>query len=97
MVADLVDELPPGAVLVVTADHGQIDVGPHVELLGGDIMSMVRFISGEGRFRWLHARPGAADDLAESLGRALRRHHLGARPGTSSSTRAGSAARSTPG
>ena len=24
---------------------------------------MVRFLSGEGRFRWLHARPGAAADL----------------------------------
>ena len=27
LVADLVAELPAGAVLVVTADHGQIDVG----------------------------------------------------------------------
>ena len=26
-------------------------------------MSMVHFMSGEGRFRWLHARPGAAADL----------------------------------
>jgi hypothetical protein len=67
MVADLVEQLPPGAVLVVTADHGQIDVGPNVELLGRDIMPMVRFFSGEGRFRWIHARPGAADSLAESL------------------------------
>jgi hypothetical protein len=62
LVADLVTELPPGAVLVVTADHGEIDVG-EVELLGRDIMSMVHFMSGEGRFRWLHARPGAAADL----------------------------------
>ena len=64
LVADLVAELPAGAVLVVTADHGQIDVGPNVELLGAEIMSMVRFMSGEGRFRWLHARPGAGADLA---------------------------------
>jgi arylsulfatase A-like enzyme len=62
LVGDLVDELPPGAVLVVTADHGEIDVD-QVELLGREIMSMVSFISGEGRFRWLHARIGAADDL----------------------------------
>ncbi len=66
LVADLVDELPPGAVLVVTADHGQIDVGPQVELLGRDVMASVRFLSGEGRFRWLHARAGAAADLLES-------------------------------
>jgi predicted AlkP superfamily pyrophosphatase or phosphodiesterase len=64
LVGDLVDQLPPGAVLVVTADHGQIDVGPHVELLGREMMAAVAFISGEGRFRWLHARPGAAEDLA---------------------------------
>ncbi len=64
LVGDVVDVLPPGAVLVVTADHGQIDVGPRVELLGRHIMEAVAFISGEGRFRWLHARPGAASDLA---------------------------------
>ncbi len=48
----------------MTADHGQIDVGPRVELLGRDIMSAVQFISGEGRFRWLHAHAGAVTDLA---------------------------------
>jgi hypothetical protein len=63
MVEDLVAELPPGAALVVTADHGQVDIGPHLELLGAEIMAGVRFLSGEGRFRWLHARDGAADDL----------------------------------
>ncbi len=62
LVADLVAELPPGAVLVVTADHGEIDVD-QIELLGRDIMSMVRFMSGEGRFRWLHAHAGAAGEL----------------------------------
>jgi predicted AlkP superfamily pyrophosphatase or phosphodiesterase len=67
MVADLVGVLPPGAVLVVTADHGQIDVGPRVEILGRDVMSMVRFFSGEGRFRWIHARAGATDELAAAL------------------------------
>jgi len=66
LVADVVAELPAGAVLVVTADHGQIDVGPQVELPGREIMASVRFMSGEGRFRWLHARPGAESDLLES-------------------------------
>ena len=28
---------------------------------------MTRFLSGEGRFRWLHARDGAADDLVDLL------------------------------
>lgn len=63
MVADLAASLPEGAVLVVTADHGQVDVGARVEVLGRDLMAGTRFLSGEGRFRWLHARPGATDDL----------------------------------
>jgi hypothetical protein len=63
LVADIAGALPDGAALVVTADHGQVEVGSHVVLPGKDIMSAVRFISGEGRFRWLHAKPGAAKDL----------------------------------
>jgi predicted AlkP superfamily pyrophosphatase or phosphodiesterase len=64
MVADVLGVLPPGAALVVTADHGQVEVGGAVEVLGADVMDGVRLISGEGRFRWLHARPGATADVA---------------------------------
>ncbi len=67
LVGDLVDQLPPGAALLVTADHGEVDVGPNVELLGREVMASVQFLSGEGRFRWVHARPGAATDLEQSL------------------------------
>jgi hypothetical protein len=67
LVADVADRLPAGAALVVTADHGEIDVGPRLELFGGEIMAMVNFMSGEGRFRWVHARPGAAADLEQAL------------------------------
>lgn len=66
LVSDVLDVLPPGAVLVVTADHGQVDVGSSVEVLGPEIMADVALISGEGRFRWLHARPGAAAGLFDS-------------------------------
>ena len=51
-------------MLVVTADHGQVEVGGSVELIGPEIMEAVTLISGEGRFRWLHVRPGAIDDVA---------------------------------
>jgi len=68
IVADLAAALPDGVVLLVTADHGQIDVGGRVEMLGSEAMGMVRFLSGEGRFRWVHSRPGATADLAELLG-----------------------------
>jgi predicted AlkP superfamily pyrophosphatase or phosphodiesterase len=63
LVGDLVDGLPPGAALVVTSDHGQVDVEDGPRLPGPELMAATELVSGEGRFRWLHARPGAADDL----------------------------------
>jgi hypothetical protein len=63
LVADLADALPPGAVLLVTADHGQVDVGQAVVTLDQDLADLTLLLSGEGRFRWLHARPGALDEL----------------------------------
>ena len=66
LVGDVLGVLPPGAVLVVTADHGQVDVGESVEVLGPEIMQDVTLISGEGRFRWLHVRPGSSEDVAET-------------------------------
>jgi len=64
LVGDVLEALPSGSVLIVTADHGQVEVGNSVELIGPEIMEAVTLISGEGRFRWLHVRPGAAADVA---------------------------------
>jgi len=63
LVADLLSVLPPGAVLLVTADHGQVHVGDNVLPPHPDVLSLTASQSGEGRFRWLHARPGAAGEL----------------------------------
>lgn len=66
MVADVLEVLPPGAALLVTADHGQVQVGERIVQLHPDLLALLRRHhpqSGEGRFRWLHARPGASDDL----------------------------------
>ena len=71
LVGDVLEVLPPGAVLVVTADHGQVEVGPAVEVLGGELMAAVELLSGEGRFRWLHVREGAAEDVATAAGEAF--------------------------
>ncbi|MEY4175661.1 MAG: hypothetical protein RI900_2826 [Actinomycetota bacterium] len=71
LVADVLSTLPPGAVLLVTADHGQVQVGERIIDPHPDMLRLVRMQSGEGRFRWLHARPGAAADLAA----AARLHH----------------------
>jgi hypothetical protein len=63
LVGDVLDVLPAGAALVVTADHGQVDVGSSIAVLGSEIMQHVSLISGEGRFRWLHVSPGATGDV----------------------------------
>ena len=63
LVGDLLDSLPPGAVLLVTADHGQVSVGDNIVKPTGDLLAHVALQSGEGRFRWLHAHRGAMDDL----------------------------------
>jgi predicted AlkP superfamily pyrophosphatase or phosphodiesterase len=73
LVGDLLDVLPPGAVLVVTSDHGQVDVGDNLIVPAPEVMAHVRSQSGEGRFRWLHARPGHARQLLE----AAQAHHTG--------------------
>jgi hypothetical protein len=64
LVGDVLGILPPGAVLVVTADHGQVEVGGAVEVLGASLMERVTLLSGEGRFRWLHVDAGAVEEVA---------------------------------
>jgi hypothetical protein len=67
LVATLLDVLPPGTALVVTADHGQVETGDDVVELPSDVLTHVAMQSGEGRFRWLHARGGRATALRESV------------------------------
>ena len=55
LVEGLLDILPRGAALAVTADHGQVEVGDRVRVLEDEIVQRTRLISGEARFRWLHA------------------------------------------
>jgi hypothetical protein len=71
LVADVLAELPSGAALLVTADHGQVDVGERLVTPHADVLRLCRHQSGEGRFRWLHARPGAHADLLA----AATQHH----------------------
>lgn len=71
LVADILEVLPPDAALIVTADHGQVDVGDRLLGLHPEVTSHLAQQSGEGRFRWLHARPGRQSALLE----AARHHH----------------------
>jgi hypothetical protein len=66
LVGDLAAVLPAGAVLLVTADHGQVSVGRAAVAIDQAVMAHVALVSGEGRFRWLHARPGADADLVDA-------------------------------
>ena len=71
LVADLTAALPRDAVLVVTSDHGQLHVGDNLITPHREVLDEVSFQSGEGRFRWLHARPGRSEPLLA----AARAHH----------------------
>lgn len=73
LAGELAASLPPGAALVVTSDHGQVDVGDRVYPVHPEAAALCSQLSGEGRFRWLHARPGLAGRMAE-----VARHRHGA-------------------
>jgi hypothetical protein len=64
LVGDLLDVLPGDWALLVTADHGQVHVDSGGVVALDAVHDMVAAYSGEGRFRTLHARSGAAADLA---------------------------------
>jgi hypothetical protein len=66
VVEQLVDGLPEDAVLLVTADHGMLDVPAGTRLdvdEEPDLLDGVRLLAGEPRARYVHALPGAETDL----------------------------------
>jgi Type I phosphodiesterase / nucleotide pyrophosphatase len=77
LVTRLADGLAADTALIVTADHGQLDV-PMAGRIDCDadprLGAGVEVVSGEPRVRYLHARPGAVGDVAaawrEILGEA---------------------------
>ncbi len=74
LVASVLEVLPAGATLLVTADHGQVEVGDNVLELPSEVITHVSMQSGEGRFRWLHARAGRATALLEAATDQLGEH-----------------------
>ncbi|MBS9535290.1 alkaline phosphatase family protein [Mycobacterium sp. M1] len=62
----LVATLPGDAALLVTADHGGLNVPPQARIdLDADprLAAGVRVVAGEPRVRYLHTEPGAAPDV----------------------------------
>ncbi|HZU49630.1 MAG TPA: nucleotide pyrophosphatase/phosphodiesterase family protein [Mycobacterium sp.] len=62
----LVEQLPSDAALLVTADHGGMNVAPDARVdLDADpwLAAGVRVVAGDPRVRYLHTQPGAAADV----------------------------------
>jgi predicted AlkP superfamily pyrophosphatase or phosphodiesterase len=65
LVGDLLDALPGDAALVVTADHGHVHFDSRIGF--DNLASLIAVQSGESRFRYLHARPGAEVELLAAV------------------------------
>lgn len=66
--AQIRDALPDDAALLVTADHGMVDLPPQNRFEVDDVPALVEdvvLIGGEARFRHVYTRSGAADDVAD--------------------------------
>ena len=74
LVGGLIDTLPPGAALVVTADHGMVDCPRELRVQIEDdplLMAGVVRIAGEPRARHVYVRDGAAADVAQAWSSVL--------------------------
>jgi hypothetical protein len=67
LVGQLFDGLPRGVGVLLTADHGQVEVGDAILRPSGEVSRLVQLVSGEARFRWFHARSGRAERLEAQL------------------------------
>lgn len=73
-IADLRDSLPDDVILVVTADHGMVDIplaGRFDVMDHSELMADVVVFAGEARFRHLHTKSGAEAEVAERWREAL--------------------------
>jgi len=69
LLARLVDGLPTDAALLITADHGQLDVPADLRFdIDADprLAAGLTVVAGEPRVRYLHTRPGAAPDVIDA-------------------------------
>ncbi|MGW0163338.1 alkaline phosphatase family protein [Mycobacterium sp. NPDC003323] len=70
----IAERLPPASALIVTADHGMVQVSDPVDFDSSPpLQAGVRTLGGEPRARHVYTEPGAAEDVAaawrEELGR----------------------------
>jgi hypothetical protein len=84
-IEQLAGRLPSGSTLMVTADHGMVDVAPEdrVDIAHEpELAAGVRLVAGEPRARYVYTRTGAAEDVL-----AAWRERLGDRMHVMSATR----------
>lgn len=80
VVARFVASLGAGEGLLVTADHGVLDVPPHGQVLFGEEAALVdgiRFVAGEPRCLQLHFEPDASPELRATVIDRWRRAEAG--------------------
>jgi Type I phosphodiesterase / nucleotide pyrophosphatase len=66
LLSRMVEALPPDAALLITADHGGLNVpeSQRIDLDGDSRLSAgVRVVAGDPRVRYLHTEPGASSDV----------------------------------
>jgi hypothetical protein len=66
LAAQLADAMPPGTLLVITADHGMADVPPGERIDADQVAALrrgVELLGGEPRARHVYAQAGAAGDV----------------------------------
>jgi hypothetical protein len=68
LVGMILEQLPAGAALLVTADHGQLNVpigrGRRFDIdTDRELSAGIAIVAGEARVRYLHTEPGARDDV----------------------------------
>jgi predicted AlkP superfamily pyrophosphatase or phosphodiesterase len=62
----IAERLPSGCLLVVTGDHGMVDLATEQRLDVADLPDLrdgVRLLAGEARARYIYTVPGAEDDV----------------------------------
>lgn len=74
LLSRLLDALPPNAAVLVTADHGGINVPAQARIdldIDPRLAAGIRVVAGEPRVRYLHTEPGAAADVQAVWGELL--------------------------
>jgi hypothetical protein len=74
LVGELVSVLPAHATLLVTADHGQVHTEREDWMELDALAPLVDVMAGDGRFRHVYARRGAARELAEAARELVSAH-----------------------